>query len=150
MEIQPEIVSALAALLGSLVGGSATVATAWITQRTQTRRERIMTDLRTRELLYTQFIEECTKVAVDAYIHTLERPENVLPLFALLSRIRLTASEPVLAAAESTVRHITQQYLAPNMTIEQLRELVRSPIANPLDAFSDACRSELKRLRAQA
>ena len=33
------IVSAMAGVLGSLVGGSATVATAWITQRTLSKRE---------------------------------------------------------------------------------------------------------------
>ena len=32
------LVSAMAAVLGSLVGGSATVATAWFTQRTQGKR----------------------------------------------------------------------------------------------------------------
>jgi hypothetical protein len=149
MALQPEVVSALAAVLGTLVGGSATVATAWITQRTLSRRERIRADIQTRELLYTQFIEECTRVAVDAYMHTLDRPDSVLPLFALLSRIRLTASEEVLASAEKTVKRITEQYLAPNLSIEQLRDLARAAPANPLDAFSDACRSELGRLRNQ-
>jgi len=37
--MDPAIVSAMAAVLGSLVGGSATVATAWITQRTLSKRE---------------------------------------------------------------------------------------------------------------
>lgn len=149
MAIQSEVVTALAAVLGSLVGGSATVATAWVTQRTMTRRERIKAEVRSRELLYAQFIDECTKLAVDSFIHTLERPETVLPLYALLSRIRLMASEAVLAAAETAVKHITDQYFAPNMTIEQLGELARTRPPNPLDAFSDACRDELRRLRDQ-
>ncbi len=33
------IVSAMAGIFGSLVGGSATVATAWVSQRTLTKRE---------------------------------------------------------------------------------------------------------------
>ena len=39
-------VSALSAVLGSLVGGSATVATAWVTQKTLTRRELNVRDMR--------------------------------------------------------------------------------------------------------
>jgi ATP/maltotriose-dependent transcriptional regulator MalT len=35
MQLDPSIVSALPALLGSVVGGSATIATAWLTKKTQ-------------------------------------------------------------------------------------------------------------------
>jgi len=42
----------MAAVLGSLVGGSATIATAWITQRTSTKRELIRQELRKRETLF--------------------------------------------------------------------------------------------------
>ncbi len=46
--MDPAIVSAMAAVLGSLVGGSATVATAWITQRTLSKRELLGMEIRTR------------------------------------------------------------------------------------------------------
>ena len=45
-------VTAMAGVLGSLVGGSATVATTWLTHRTQTRREFIRLEMRKREMLY--------------------------------------------------------------------------------------------------
>ena len=54
------LASAMAAVLGSLVGGSATMATAWITQRTSTKRELISEELRKRETLYGEFISECS------------------------------------------------------------------------------------------
>ena len=60
--MDPAIVSAMAAVLGSLVGGSATVATAWITQRTLSKRELIGAEIRTRETLYGEFISECSKL----------------------------------------------------------------------------------------
>ena len=60
------IVSALSAVLGSAVGGSATLATAWITQKTQSRREAVGAEIRKRERLYGEFIEEGSKLAVDA------------------------------------------------------------------------------------
>ena len=50
------IVSAMAAVFGSLVGGSATVATAWITQNTLNKRELIGAEIRKREKLYGKFI----------------------------------------------------------------------------------------------
>jgi hypothetical protein len=50
------ILSGMAGVLGSLVGGSATVATAWITQRTLNRRELLAGETSKRESLYGEFI----------------------------------------------------------------------------------------------
>jgi hypothetical protein len=141
------VVSALSAVLGSVVGGSATIATAWVTQRGQSRRALTRAEIRKRELLYTEFIAECSRLAIDALSHTLERPENVLPAYALLNRIRLTSSGPVLAAADATVRRITEQYFRRNISLDELRELARSSSADPLKVFSEACREELGALR---
>ena len=111
------IVSAMAAVLGSLVGGSATVATAWVTQKTLTRRELNVRDMRQREKLYADFIAECAKLLIDAFTHTLEDPEKLLPLYALTNRVRLTASQPVLAEAERLLTRITDQYFSRNLTV---------------------------------
>jgi len=145
--MDPAIVSALAAVMGSLVGGSATVATALITQRTLSRRELVGAEMRKRESLYGEFIGECARLAIDAYAHSLERPETVLPAFALLNRIRLTSSDAVLAAADRTVRRIADQFFAPNLTLDQLHALAHSAAHDPLKEFSEACRNELKLLR---
>jgi len=61
------IVSAMAAVFGSLVGGSATVATAWVTQKTLSKRELIGADIRHREMLYGGFIRECSKLVMDSF-----------------------------------------------------------------------------------
>lgn len=45
------IVSAMAAVLGSLVRGAATFATTWVTQRTLSKRELVAGEIRTRETL---------------------------------------------------------------------------------------------------
>lgn len=141
------IVSALSGVLGSLVGGSASIATAWITQKTMSRRELIGREIRKREALYGEYISECVKLLVDAYAHTLEKPEVLLPAYALINRIRLTASQPVLIEAECLLRRITDQYFASNLTIEDLHRLTRSPDADPIKSFGDACRAELKSMR---
>ena len=55
------LLTGMSGVLGSLVGGSATVATAWITQKTANRRDLIQTEVRKRETLYGEFIGECAK-----------------------------------------------------------------------------------------
>ena len=141
------LVTAMAGVLGSLVGGSATVATAWVTQRTLSRRELVREELRRREVLYGEFIGESAKVLMDAFTHTLEKPEKLLTFYALLSRIRLSASDEVLAEAERLLTRITEQYFSGNLTVEEIRQLAHSEDADPLKAFGEACRVELKSMR---
>jgi hypothetical protein len=145
--VEPTLISAMAAVMGSLVGGSASITTAWLTQRKSSRREMLLAEVRSREALYNEFIAECSRLAVHAYANTLEKPETVLPAFALLHRIRLTASDSVVIAADRTVRRITEQYFSRNLSLKEMHELARSPAADPLRTFSDACRDELRALR---
>jgi hypothetical protein len=86
---------------------------------------------------------------LDAFTHTLDKPETLFPLYALINRIRLRASQPVLAEAEHLLRHITEQYFARNLTVEEMRQLARSADADPMKAFGEACRAELKSIRAR-
>ena len=143
------IVGAMAGVLGSLVGASAAVATAWVTQKTLSKRELIQEDMRKRETLYGEFIAECAKLLIDAFTHTLDKPEPLLPLVALINRIRLSASQPVLAEAERLLRHITEQYFSRNLTLEEMRDLALSEGADPLKSFGEACRAELRSIRAR-
>jgi hypothetical protein len=142
-------VTAMAGVLGSLVGGSATVATAWLAHRTQTRREFVRLELRKREMLYGEFIGVCAKLLVDAFDHTLDKPDTLLPVYALINRIRLSASQPVLAAAEALLRRITEQYFSKNLTLDEMRMLARSANSDPLKFFGETCRVELKSLRTR-
>jgi len=142
------IVSALSAVLGSLVGGSATVATAWVTQRTVNKRELVQMEIRKRETLYGDFIAECAKCIVDSYTHALDQPEKLLPLYALTNRIRLCASPAVVAEAEHLLKRITEQYFCTNLSVEQVRGLALSNDADPLEAFGEACRLELRSMSA--
>jgi hypothetical protein len=142
------IVSAMAAVLGSLVGGSATVATTWVTQRTLGKRELLRADIRRRETLYGEFISECSARALDSFEHTLDKSERLLSIYALLNRIRLCASDAVLAEAERALTAITEQYFRPNLSLEQLRALIRDGAnADPLKSFAQACRAELRSIR---
>ena len=134
-------------VFGSLVGGSATVATTWITQKTLSKRELIGAEVRQREALYGEFIHECSKLVIDSLARTLDAPEKLLSVYELLNRIRLSASDAVLAEADHVLRRITEQYFSTNLSVEEMRELVRSS-ADPLKSFGEACRVELQSMHA--
>ncbi len=143
------IVSAMAAVLGSLVGGSATVATAWVAQKTAGRRELLHMEISKREALYGEFISECSKLFLDALGNSLGTPDKLLGAFSVLNRIRLAASPAVLTEAEGVLRRITEQYFEQELTLDQMRELTQSDAADPLKPFGEACRAELLSLRAR-
>jgi hypothetical protein len=140
------IVSALAGVLGSLVGASTTIASGWITQKAN-KQGLSREEIGKRETLYGEFIGECSKLIVDAYGHTLEKPETLLSAYALLNRVRLSASEAVLTEAENVMRVIAEQYFSPNLSPEDVHALVRFQWTDPLKAFGEACRDELKSIR---
>src|SRR6476646_3827396 len=117
--MDPAILSATAAVLGSLAGGSASIATAWLTQRTQGRRQAVQVEMRKREVLYADFITECSKLVLDALDHTLDRPETLLQAYSLVNRIRLISSDDVLHEAEAAMQNIIATYRAPNLPIEK-------------------------------
>ena len=148
--MDPTLIGAMSGVLGSLIGGSATVATTWVSQRTATTRELLRDEMRKREALYGEFVAECARILMDAFEHSLDKPERLLPAYALINRIRLSASQAVLAEAELLLRRITEQYFSEKLTLDDLRRIALSGDGDPLKAFGEACRAELKSLRAQA
>ena len=134
--------------VGTVIGVAATVAIAWINQKTLNERELLREEIRTRETLYGEFISECARLLVDAFQHTLEKPEPLLPAYALLNRIRMCASPEVLAAAERLLGRITDQYFRSNLSAQELYQLARAANTDPLTEFGEACRAELSSIRA--
>jgi hypothetical protein len=137
---------AIAALFGSLVGALGSSASTWITQRHADRRDLIARRIFYRVQLYSDFISESTRVLVDALENNFRDPDKIIPAYALLSRIRLTSSENVLASAEELVKNIVKDYGEPNLTPEEIRSRALSG-NDPLKRFSETCRAELDSLR---
>ncbi len=137
------IITAGAAVCGSLVGAAATIVTNWITQRTQRARAQQEEKVRGREALYGEFITEASRLAVEALSHSLEQPDTFVKLYGIIGRIRLVASVPVLAAAEACIRQIIDLYAKPNLTVEEIRLAFERDRLDPLTDFSVACRKEL-------
>ena len=147
MTMDVHFAPAFAGVLGSFVGASAAVATGWISQRTLNKREILREEISKRETLYGEFIAECAKLFMDAFMHTLDKPETLLPALALINRIRVSGSNKVLAEAENVLTLVTQQYFASNLTVDELRKLALAREADPLKPFGDACRLELKAMQ---
>lgn len=150
--MESTIVTATAAALGSLVGAAASIATTWITQRTQIARARSEWRLHERESLYKEFITEASRLAVDALTHSLERPDQIVTLYGVLSRIRLMSGQQVVHQGEACCRRIIELYGQPNLTTDQLRAAAATDgfaELDPLKEFSNACRNELLTERDQ-
>jgi hypothetical protein len=137
------IVTAVAAACGSLVGAAATIVTAWITQRTQRVQAEREERLRNHQTLYGEFITEASRLTVEAFSHSLERPDTFVKLYGIIGRIRLVATDSVLDAAEACIRQIIDLYAKPNMTVEQVRLAIERDRLDPVRDFSVACRKEL-------
>ena len=142
------MIAASAAIFGSLAGALGSVVGTWITQRHQDIRDLLAKTIVRRESLYSDFIAESARLLVDAMVQNNSDPQKLIPLYALLSRVRLSSSATVLETAEAVIRIIVSTYPKPNLTPEQIESRAVSG-DDPLRQFSDACRKELDSLQRQ-
>ena len=146
LSMSPGTISAVAALFGSVVGALGAALGTWITQMHQNRRDMLAKKLFHREELYSDFIRESARLLMDASQHNVLDPNNLIPAYAVLSRMRLSSSPQVVATAEEVVRHIVGSYSEPNLTPEQIQSRATSG-DDPLREFSYICRSELESMQ---
>jgi hypothetical protein len=142
------MITGLAAISGSLVGALGSAIGTWITQKHQGRRDLIGKQIVRRETLYSDFIAESARLLVDAMEHNDLDLQKMIPVYALLSRVRLSSSEPVLQTAEQIIKAIVKTYPQPNLTPEQIESRAVNG-QDPLREFSDRCRAELNWLQRQ-
>jgi hypothetical protein len=148
--MDPALATAMAATLGSLVGATASVATTWLTQHTQQIRANTEWRLRERQALYEAFITEASRMSVDALVHSLEKPDQLIALYGILGRIRLMSDDQVLRTAEQACHRIVELYRGPNLTPDQILVAFEADKLDPLKEFSAACRAELLFLSSTA
>jgi hypothetical protein len=142
------LISAVAALSGSALGGLTPIISNYLIQRGLTQRELLNRELAERQNLYSEFIRFGTKLYVNA---TTKEPEeenldDLVALYALISRIRLYASDPVIEAAQDFAAVVTQRYGSAAISIEDLRSETLKPHVDPLNPFSIQCRKELEEI----
>ncbi len=141
---------AFAALAGSAVGALTTLSASWLTQREQRRIQLLTHDIMQREDLYKHFIEEASKVYVDAIEREpADAPDasKLVGLYALISRMRVLSSPLIVEHADGVVRSIIDTYLGPKMTFREISETLKtSTFVDPLRDFGEACREELRKI----
>jgi hypothetical protein len=144
MRFDLPIVSALAALTGSLIGACASVAATFVGQRLQARAARLVSELREREQLYGKFVEEAVPLFVDAIERPALDPGKLMHFYSIVARIRLTASAEILNAAEGVGRLLLEAYeRPPEDPAEVLARFAKGEaIIDPLRGFTQACRLE--------
>jgi hypothetical protein len=86
--------------------------------------------------------------AREAFDHSLDKPETLVKLYAILGRIRLMSSDAVLTAAEECCDRVVDLYAKPNRTMPEIFTTLHSGEFEFLKHFSDACRIELHRYSA--
>ena len=143
-------VSAFAALAGSLIGGLTTFAAAWVTQRQQANVQWLLQEKTRRQELYQQFIEEASKLYVDALIHDQAAIPPFVSLYASINKMRVVSNPGIAERADKVVRVIVDTYALPNKSFKELQAMVKSGELDPLRDFGEACREELSLLSSQA
>ena len=138
-------VSALAALAGSVIGGLTSLVASWLSQNVQARAQQRIEDKTRRQKLYKSFIEEASRIYGDALINDKAEVGNVVGLYAMVSRMRIFSSPPVVENAEKVMRIIVDTYFLPNTTLRELHETMKRNAMDPMREFSDACREDLHR-----
>ena len=142
--MDPAYLSAISALAGSAIGGMTSLAASWLTQHVQFSAQQRASDLRKREDLYKDFIEEASRWYADAFAHDQPEVSNLVNLYALVSRMRIMSSPRIVECADRVVLVIIDTYLAPNKGFPDVKELLNADGINPLREFSNACREELR------
>lgn len=137
-------ISALAALAGTAIGGLTSFATSWTTQQAQARAQRLAAERDARAALFGRFLEEAAKLYSDALQSRQDDMTRLIGIYALTNQIRLISSPQVVEAADTVCRIIIDTYLAPNITMEEMRANWTDRHVDPLRDFSEACRQELQ------
>src|ERR1700722_5057089 len=110
------VVSALAALAGTAVGGLTNVVANLLTHRIQARAQSFLHEKNRRQILYRDFIDEASKCYIDALQHDEADISGLVGLYAKVSRMRVQSSEVVVVRAEEVSRKILDTYLEPDKT----------------------------------
>ena len=136
--------SAVAALVGTFVGGITSIATSWLGQQRQTKEQRRARQKAEVETLYKLFILEASKLYGDALEHNTTEIPKLVDIYATLNRMRVLSSPKVMAEADNALRVIMDTYAKENTTFSGIRQLICHGFPDPLRAFSQACHEELK------
>lgn len=141
----PSSLTWVVAVAGLAVGALTCFALLYLSQRRQSHLARIARDLDRREDVYFRFIEQASEMWLDA-LETPHDPANLIGLSALVGKIRLSSTRPVLEAAETVMTFLLDICQRPSRDIRDLLAEAPREFMAPLEAFTAACRAERERM----
>ena len=143
--LTPPWFTCIAAVAGLAVGGLGCFAMVHRSQRRQVQATRTLRDLDQREQVYARFIDQASEMWLDA-LESPHDPANLIGLSALLGRIRLASSRPVLQAAETVMDVLLDACERRPADICKLVAEAPRELMAPLTAFTGACRAEREQM----
>ena len=120
------IVTALAALAGTAVGGFTSVLAGLLSHRLQVRAQWFAHENNRRQVLYREFIEEASKCYIDALQNDKADIPGLVGLYTKLGRMRVLSSEVVVKSADEIAKRILDTYLEPDKSFVELRDMAKS------------------------
>jgi hypothetical protein len=111
--------SALSAIAGSLVGGLTSGFTTWLSFRSQARAGQVAHEMSRRDDLYKDFIVAASKAYGSALVSYEPQVQELVALYAMVSRMRVMSSPRTVACADKVVQTTIETYFAPNKTIRE-------------------------------
>jgi hypothetical protein len=144
--MEASIISALAALAGTAVGGMTSLVANLLTQHVQLRAQSLSQEKTVRQTLYREFIEEASKCYIDALQHDKADIPSLISLYGKLGRMRVLSSERVVHCGEYIAKKILDTYAEPDKTFSELRDMANHGAIDLLHEFSVACRAEFEEL----
>ena len=146
MHIDPALLSAMSALVGALIGGTASLVAAIYTQRYQNRLQRIAREATKREQVYADFIMSASKLLLSAYVQDgIALTSDNQHLVGLLNRMRLFAPPNVINEGDAVIRGLIEVSLKPSEDFRKvaMEKLSKDQQHDLLLPFSLACRADL-------
>jgi hypothetical protein len=144
--MDPAYLSALAALAGSIIGGTTSFFSSWLGQGAQLKAQLLLHDKGRRQELYRDFVDEASESYIDALTRDTPDLSKTIMLYALISRMRILSSPKVVEEADKVARMIVDSYPEPNKTFSELRTMMNENALDPLRGFAEACREEMQGL----
>lgn len=96
-----------------------------------------------REKLYGEFIDETSKLVTDALTQKLDDASKLVPLYTLVSNLRLIAPAAVISTADEVTSRVFETY---ESSEKEFRAAIRKQESRDLDVlwpFSEACRRDM-------
>src|SRR6202021_1771379 len=115
-----------------------------VTRNTEPRVQRRAAERDSLAAFFGRFLDEAAKLYSDALQTSRDDVTGLIGIYALTNRIRLLSTPPVVEAADTVVRIIVDTYLAPNITLHEMRTNWIDKHVDPLRDFSEGCRKELQ------